>query len=90
MRTCPTSPAGFSPNAAMMPGRELGAFELRFRSLFKEGRGYSFPCDARGGVDMDELSDRARLNYLFARALVGRDLHAPEVVTGGRAGRRDQ
>lgn len=54
-------------------------FELRFQSLFDSGRGYSFPCDPTGKVDLDRLSDRARLNYLFARALVGRDLAVPDV-----------
>jgi hypothetical protein len=57
-------------------------FHLRFRCLFREGRGYSFPCDAKGTVDMDSLSERARLNYLFARAMVGKDLHVAEVVQG--------
>lgn len=37
-----------------------GAFELRFHSLFDEGRGYSFPCDAMGHVDLDVLSERAQ------------------------------
>lgn len=26
-------------------------YELRFRSLFNEGRGYAFPCDAHGQVE---------------------------------------
>jgi hypothetical protein len=46
-------------------------YEIRFRSLFNEGRAFSFPCDAAGRVDMDTLSDRARNNYLYARAVVG-------------------
>jgi hypothetical protein len=54
-------------------------YELRYRSLFQEGRGYSFPCDDAGHVDMDSLSEAARCNYLFARALVGRDLALPVV-----------
>jgi len=48
-------------------------YEMRFRSLFHEGRAYAFPCDAAGRVDIDELPARARDNYLFARTLVGRD-----------------
>jgi hypothetical protein len=55
------------------------AFELRFTSLFNEGRGYSFPCGPTGLVDLDALSDKARLNYLFARAVVGRELSVPAV-----------
>jgi len=54
--------------------------ELRYRSLFHDGRGFSFPCDETGSVDLDALSETARINYLFARAMVGRDLATPEVV----------
>jgi hypothetical protein len=54
-------------------------FELRFQSLFDSGRGYSFPCDPQGLVDLDGLTDRARNNYLFARAMVGRELAVPAV-----------
>ena len=56
-----------------------GAFELRFRSLFDEGRGYSFPCDAAGQVDLDALSERARNNFFFAHSVIGRDFAAPAV-----------
>lgn len=52
-------------------------FELRFQSLFDSGRGYAFPCDPSGQVDLDSLSDRARNNYLYARAMVGRELSVP-------------
>lgn len=52
-------------------------FELRFQSLFDSGRGYAFPCDPTGQVDLDRLSDRARNNYLYARAMVGRELSVP-------------
>jgi hypothetical protein len=52
-------------------------FELRFQSLFNAGRSLAFPCDAAGQVDMDELPARARNNYLFARALIGRDFAVP-------------
>jgi hypothetical protein len=54
-------------------------FQLCFRSLFSSGRGFAFPCDGRGHVDLDHLSERARLNYLFARAMVGRELSMPAV-----------
>ncbi|MEP7280610.1 MAG: hypothetical protein ABI696_01420 [Rubrivivax sp.] len=62
--------------------RAHGAYELRFQSLFNPGRALAFPCDAGGSVDMDKLSDRARQNYLFARAVVGRDFAAPAVHPG--------
>jgi hypothetical protein len=58
-------------------------FELRFDSLFNPGRGYSFPCDARGRVDLDALSDNERHCYLYARAIVGRELTQPAVQRSG-------
>lgn len=54
-------------------------YELRFQSLFDSGRGFAFPCDPKGQVDLDKLSDRARNNYLYARAMVGRELACPDV-----------
>lgn len=54
-------------------------YELRFRSLFDEGRAYSFPCDVAGRVDMDALSEKARTNYFYARAVVGREVSMPAV-----------
>ncbi|MGZ5785711.1 MAG: hypothetical protein ACXWJM_07305 [Ramlibacter sp.] len=57
----------------------ISQFELRFQSLFDSGRGYAFPCDPEGRVDLDHLSDRARNNYLYARAMVGRELSVPAV-----------
>lgn len=54
-------------------------FELRFQSLFDQGRALSFPCDPYGLVDLDKLSERARNNYIFARAAIGRDFSVPAV-----------
>lgn len=51
--------------------------EIRFQSLFHEGRALSFPCDAEGHVRLDDLSERARENYLYARAVVGREFAQP-------------
>jgi len=58
---------------------EAAQYELRFQSLFDAGRAYAFPCDASGHVDLDLLSDTARENYLYARAVVGRELSVPAV-----------
>ena len=69
--------ANQNQNAA---GRLRGSFELRFRSLFQEGRALAFACDADGRIELDCLSDRARQSYLYARALVGRDFAQPEVT----------
>lgn len=55
-------------------------FELRFVSLFDAGRGYAFPCDADGGVDLDTLSEPVRASYRRAHGAVGRDLASPVVV----------
>jgi hypothetical protein len=57
------------------------AFELRFQSLFNEGRALAFPCDAAGRVDLDALSERARCNYFYARSVVGRDFALPAVLS---------
>jgi hypothetical protein len=54
-------------------------FEIRFDDLFHCGRWLSFPCDERGRVDIDALSQRARTDYLFARAMVGREYAVPLV-----------
>lgn len=56
-------------------------FQLRFQSLFQPGRGFAFPCDAKGQVDLDQMSERARNNYFYARAMVGRELTVPGVET---------
>jgi hypothetical protein len=56
-------------------------FQLCFRSLFHSGRGFAFPCDPKGQVDLDGMSENARNNYFYARAMVGRELSAPAVET---------
>lgn len=56
------------------------SFELRFRSLFQEGRALAFPCDAVGHVHLDSLSARARDNYYYARSLIGREFAMPAVL----------
>jgi hypothetical protein len=59
--------------------QEQRPYELCFRSLFNNGRGYAFPCDAAGHVDIDALSFKARQNYFFARTVIGRELSTPAV-----------
>lgn len=63
-----------SPNDCCTPG-----FELRFTSLFDEGRGLAFPCDAQGRVDIDAMSERSRSNYFYARSVIGREFACPAV-----------
>jgi hypothetical protein len=62
---------------ALHPLPSPRAFELRFRSLFDEGRGFAFPCDAAGRVELERLSERARHNFQRALALIGRDFATP-------------
>ncbi|MDM0000693.1 hypothetical protein QTI24_18910 [Variovorax sp. J22P240] len=60
-------------------------FELRFQSLIQMGRALTFPCDREGHVDLDHLSERLRNNYLFARAMMGREYAWPLVSQSLRA-----
>ena len=66
-------------NATQSTLQTDAGYELRFTSLFNQGRGLSFPCDAAGQVDIDTLSARARLNYLYARTVIGREFFLPAV-----------
>ncbi len=61
------------------PGAASAAFELRFQSLFSDGRALTFPCDGGGQVSLDALSERARLNDLSAPTVVGRKFAVPVV-----------
>lgn len=55
-------------------------YELRFAPLGERQQGFAFPCDAAGQVMLDGLNERQLANYLFARAVIGRELQAPCVV----------
>jgi len=63
----------------MNPSLNNDSFEIRYPSLFAIGRALAFPCDAQGRVDIDTLTARACVNYLYARAMVGRDYGRPSV-----------
>ena len=54
-------------------------YELRFAGLYNRGRGFAFPCDAQGHVEIDELTERGRENYFYARTVVGAEFSAPIV-----------
>ena len=80
-----TAPAhGVTVTASPPTGATRDEFELRFCSLFVQGRALSFPCDCEGRVCLDTLSDQARENYLYARAVMGREYAYPEVVPAAR------
>jgi hypothetical protein len=55
-------------------------YEIRYQPLTKDGLALSFPCDEKGHVQMDALSERARNSYLYARAVVGREYARPAVL----------
>ena len=52
--------------------------EIIYQSLFR-GPSLCFPCDERGEVPLDALSERARDNYLYARAVVGVEYAYPSI-----------
>ena len=64
--------------------RVLARYELVYGDLFGRGHAYAFPCDVKGNVDIDLLSDRARNNYFYARAVVGNALAYPVVQEAPR------
>lgn len=55
--------------------------ELRFLALADGREGYAFPCDPAGHVELDGLTERERIDYLYARAVVGREVAPPSVIT---------
>jgi hypothetical protein len=66
-------------NPTPLPQTAAARYELRFQSLFDAGRAYAFSCDEDGHVDLDVLSAKARLNYFYARTVIGRDVSTPAV-----------
>ena len=54
-------------------------YELRFQSLFHSGRALAFPCDDRGEVQWNTMSERARTSFLRARDAVGIEFATPAV-----------
>jgi hypothetical protein len=54
--------------------------ELRFLPRIGGQRRLVFPCNTAGHVEIDKLSEHQRIDYLFARALRGRD-YSLEIVT---------
>lgn len=57
-----------------------GQYVLRYRSPRNEDRVFVFPCDPKGLVRMDDLSDRQFNDYLFARGMVGFEFDPPQVL----------
>lgn len=55
-------------------------FELRYIPLRADVPTAAFPCDCEGRVQLDALTERERLEYLFARAVVGFHYARPVVT----------
>lgn len=51
---------------------------LSFQAIHSSKR-LEFPCDDKGLVLMDTLTERAKANYLYARAMLGREYLTPQV-----------
>ena len=54
------------------------ALVLSFPSIHS-GKRLEFPCDDKGIVLLDSLTERARNNYFYARAMLGREFLSPRV-----------
>lgn len=67
-------------DTSLIVAAEHSGFQLSFRPVCVNGRGFAFPCDAAGRVNIDELSEAARNNYLYARAVIGREFFVPVVA----------
>lgn len=66
-------------SAFASPAVQASTHELRFDSLYHPGRGVVVPCSESGKVDLDRLTERLRVAYLGARAMVGREYAFPTV-----------
>ncbi|MEY4561369.1 MAG: hypothetical protein RLZZ618_646 [Pseudomonadota bacterium] len=65
-------------NNASSPSHCSTRCELHYHSMGHDT--LCFPCDEAGHVDLDGLSERERIDYLYARAMVGREVSRPEMV----------
>lgn len=78
-QTLPIEIVTMRASAAWSEQTRANCFQLHFQSLFDVERDFVFPCDAAGNVNLDALGERARIDYLYARALVGREFSVPVV-----------
>ena len=59
---------------------ESHRFEIRYQPLHGSWPVLAFPCDANGCVPLDDMSERVRNDYFFARAVVGAGYAAPALA----------
>lgn len=55
-------------------------YRICFLPVSESDRSVAFPCDSNGQVNLDFLKPREKNNYLFARAMRGRN-YAAEAIT---------
>ena len=63
-----------------LPSTRDSRYRLCFEPLVREHPALSFPCDETGDVDLDAMSERAKLSYYYARTFIGREFHRPSVL----------
>jgi hypothetical protein len=61
-----------------MTAARTPALVLSFQNLHSSKR-LEFPCDEKGIVLFEALTERARNNYFYARAMLGREYLTPKV-----------
>lgn len=66
-----------------MPASPPKRYALCFQSRCQPARTLIFPCDAHGQVELDQLSEPALRDYLYARVVMGHQLAMPRVMPGG-------
>ena len=62
------------------PMSHLTRYRLLFQPLLTDRQILSFPCDESGCVDLDALSEGAKLTYYYARTVIGREFSRPSVL----------
>jgi hypothetical protein len=69
-----------APSMGCAVSSSAACYQIRFEPLRAAMRARVFSCDAHGRVEIDALGESARIDYLFARALVGREFATPALV----------
>lgn len=55
----------------------MDKFQLRFNALYEQGKGYTFPCDKDGKVDISSMSASEIESYALVHVLTGLEYSYP-------------
>lgn len=55
----------------------MAKFQLRFTSLYEQGKGYTFPCNNEGRPVVAEMSNKEIRSYNDVKELVGIEVSYP-------------